>query len=382
MRTTLESPRLAVSIVAVSLVAVLLSPFAAAQTVQEVQSRDSLIASQEALLNVYRCLFGVDTAIVPGGCADGKPTMPAAEAGPFTGTPSSEEVAQRDVLIANQEALLNVYRCLFDVDTQIVPGGCWDGAPAIPFVPPAEDALFYSGLVAGPDACGELEGLKLYPSDQDGDGVAESCILSDGAVATVPVHPTFTELVSHTDLGSFFDNFTCGLQTDGAIACWGTSRFGVDNPPEGQFSALHVSLYLGCGISIDQTIACWGAFKPSTSSDSSQASQSLRWTVEDMEGRFTDIVVLSLPLRRLCLRYPSRRPRHLVLGISRNARCRTARRPVHGLHKRGQPLLVRDQSRSDPRLLGIGLHWCNRFAARNVHHSPYQWLILLRNQSR
>ncbi len=288
---TLKTPRLAVSIVAVSLVAVLLSPFASAQTVQEVESRDSLIASQEALLNVYRCLFGVDTAIVPGGCTDGKPTVPAAEAGPFTGTPSSEEVAQRDVLIANQEALLNVYRCLFDVDTQIVPGGCWDGAPAIPFVPPTEDVLFYSGLVDGPDACGELEGLELYPSDQDGDGVAESCILSDGAVATVPVHPRFTELVSSTDLRFFFDNLTCGLQTDGAIACWGTSSYGADNPPEGQFTALHVSSRFGCGITTDQTIACWGDYKPSSSGNTS----SYRWTVADMEGRFTDIAVLGLP---------------------------------------------------------------------------------------
>ena len=283
----LKSTRLAVSIVAASLVAVLLSPFSSAQTVQEVESRDSLIASQQALLNVYRCLFDVDIAIVPGGCSNGKPTLPAAESGPFTGTPSAEEVAQRDVLIASQQALLNVYRCLFDVDTQIVPGGCWDGAPAVPFVPPASDAQFYAGLVDGPDTCGELEGLKLYPSDQDGDGVAESCILSDGAVATVPVHPTFTELDSHTD-HDFFDNFTCGLQTDGAIACWGTSRYGMDSPPEGRFTALHVSEKFGCGLTVDQSIACWGADRPSPPG---QVAWAYRWTVADMEGQYTDVVV-------------------------------------------------------------------------------------------
>ncbi len=33
-------------------------------------------------------------------------------------------VADRDALIAAQESLLNDYRCLFDVDTQLVPGGC------------------------------------------------------------------------------------------------------------------------------------------------------------------------------------------------------------------------------------------------------------------
>ena len=45
-----------------------LAPAATAQTVQDVESRDSLIANQENLLNTYRCLFGVDTGVVPGGC--------------------------------------------------------------------------------------------------------------------------------------------------------------------------------------------------------------------------------------------------------------------------------------------------------------------------
>ena len=33
-------------------------------------------------------------------------------------------VADRDTLIAAQESLLNDYRCLFDIDTQLVPNGC------------------------------------------------------------------------------------------------------------------------------------------------------------------------------------------------------------------------------------------------------------------
>ena len=277
--------------VVVALAVTLVAPVASAQSVADIEARDSLIASQEALLNVYRCLFGVDTEVVPGGCADGKPTRPADAPRPFEGVFAEEELARRDVLVANQEALLNVYRCLFDIDTEIVPGGCLDGAPAVPFVPPAADALFYSGLVDGPEACGKLEGLKLYPSDQDGDRVAESCILSDGAVAVVPVHRTFTELVSYTDLRLFFDNFTCGLQTGGAIACWGTSSYGVDNPPEGRFTALHVSHNVGCGITVDQTITCWGIDQPSTSSNPSSWDQRNNWTVADMEGQYTDVVV-------------------------------------------------------------------------------------------
>lgn len=61
---------------------------------------------------------------------------------------SQAEIVQRDRLIADQEALLNVYRCQFDIDTSIVPGGCGDrppqptpGQPARPTPPTAGEEL-------------------------------------------------------------------------------------------------------------------------------------------------------------------------------------------------------------------------------------------------
>ncbi|WP_419845615.1 hypothetical protein [Candidatus Poriferisocius sp.] len=117
---------------------VVLPHAAAAQTVGDVEARDGLIANQEALLNTYRCRFNIDTEIVPGGCADGAPSQPAAQPAPFTGTPTAVEIEARDGLIQAQEALLNTYRCRFNIDTEIVPGGCVDGAPAVvePPLPP------------------------------------------------------------------------------------------------------------------------------------------------------------------------------------------------------------------------------------------------------
>ena len=96
----------------------------------DVELRDQLIANQESLLNVYRCMFSIDTQIVTGGCADGRPHMGPIEATPFQGTPSQGELDARDALITAQESLLNVYRCMFSIDTQIVPFGCVDGRPA------------------------------------------------------------------------------------------------------------------------------------------------------------------------------------------------------------------------------------------------------------
>lgn len=95
----------------------------------EIAVRDELISAQESLLNVYRCMFNVDTEVVTGGCANGKPRLERQEPEPFAGTPTQRDVDLRNQLVGAQETLLNVYRCMFDIDTQIVPNGCVDGRP-------------------------------------------------------------------------------------------------------------------------------------------------------------------------------------------------------------------------------------------------------------
>lgn len=95
-----------------------------AVSILDIQTRDILIAAQETLLNVYRCRFNIDTQIVTGGCTNGQPTEGSTAPSIFNPPPSLRELAARDRLIAEQERLLNVYRCRFNIDTQIVPGGC------------------------------------------------------------------------------------------------------------------------------------------------------------------------------------------------------------------------------------------------------------------
>ena len=51
--------------------------------------------------------------------------LTAVGAQPHSETPSlADEISMRDQLIANQESLLNTYRCQFNIDTQVVPNGC------------------------------------------------------------------------------------------------------------------------------------------------------------------------------------------------------------------------------------------------------------------
>lgn len=99
-----------------------------AQSVVDVVVRDRLIADQENLLNTYRCLFGVDVEVVPGGCPNPDVVSPGAS----PQNPTQQDLDMRDGLIQRQEALLNVYRCRFNVDTEIVAGGCPDTGASQP----------------------------------------------------------------------------------------------------------------------------------------------------------------------------------------------------------------------------------------------------------
>lgn len=142
---------------------------ASAQTLQDIEVRDRLIADQEALLNTYRCMFNVDTQVVPGGCSNDSPALPPQKPGQFSDTPTLRDIAVRDQLIADQEALLNIYRCQFSIDTELVPGGCQSDATAEPTpvavpenlgpVPPNQEAwaerLRVGEFIA---ACGYWEG--------------------------------------------------------------------------------------------------------------------------------------------------------------------------------------------------------------------------------
>ncbi|MXZ78639.1 MAG: zinc-dependent peptidase [Acidimicrobiia bacterium] len=126
MQKMLKFSRVVAVAAFVAAASILFVPAASAQTAEDVKQRDQLIANQENLLNTYRCLFGVDTDVVPGSCPNPDVVVP----GVTPEKPSQQDLDVRDGLIQNQEALLNVYRCRFDVDTEIVPGGCVDGAPA------------------------------------------------------------------------------------------------------------------------------------------------------------------------------------------------------------------------------------------------------------
>ena len=51
---------------------------------------------------------------------------------------------------------------------------------------------------------------------------------------------------------------TCGLLTDGAVACWGWNDEGQADAPGGRFSAVAAGGEHSCGLRTDGTLICWG----------------------------------------------------------------------------------------------------------------------------
>src|SRR5688500_8763039 len=52
---------------------------------------------------------------------------------------------------------------------------------------------------------------------------------------------------------------SCGVQTNGALACWGANELGQASPPAGTFTSVSAGDAHGCGIQTAGALACWGA---------------------------------------------------------------------------------------------------------------------------
>jgi len=54
------------------------------------------------------------------------------------------------------------------------------------------------------------------------------------------------------------NDFTCGIQQDGTVKCWGYDAFGRLDPPPGKFLQISAGERHVCGVRSDKTVACWG----------------------------------------------------------------------------------------------------------------------------
>ena len=175
-------------------------------------------------------MFGVDVDAVPGKCPN--PTTVSPGATPQS--PTQQDLAVRDRLIADQEALLNMYRCGFDVDTQLVPGGCATQTGPRPIGQPAGA---FTAISAG----------WRYSCGIRADGTAVCWGHKEWAKADAP-SGQFTAISAGAA-------HSCGIRTDRTAVCWGSHYMGA---PAGQFTAISAGVEHSCGIRTDGTAVCWG----------------------------------------------------------------------------------------------------------------------------
>ena len=58
--------------------------------------------------------------------------------------------------------------------------------------------------------------------------------------------------------GSFH---TCGVKTDGSVACWGSNSAGQSTPPDGAFRSVSAGRGHSCGLATDGAVRCWRGFE-------------------------------------------------------------------------------------------------------------------------
>ena len=82
-----------------------------------------------------------------------------------------------------------------------------------------------------------------------------ACWGDNGSGQATPPAGTFTQVSANVAL---LLGFTCGVKTDGTLACWGNNDHGQATPPDGTFTQVSAGGFHTCGVKTDGTLACWG----------------------------------------------------------------------------------------------------------------------------
>ena len=100
---------------------------------------------------------------------------------------------------------------------------------------------------------------NVSQTDTDRDGIGDACDSSPGVPDGGRVERTLVanvDVIVRTVSAGWYH--TCGVRTDGALACWGDNDYGQATPPTGTFSRVSAGYQHTCGVRTDGALACWG----------------------------------------------------------------------------------------------------------------------------
>ena len=131
-------------------------------------------------------------------------------------------------------------------------------------------------------------------------GGDHSCgIQTDGALTCWGHDVEHFDWRQTTPMGGYFESIDigsshgCGVRTDGTVACWGANSSGQAFPPRGLFQSVSAGAHHNCGVRTDGTVVCWGNNGYGRATPLEGSFQSVRgclkrvqlvWTHEGREG--------------------------------------------------------------------------------------------------
>ena len=82
-------------------------------------------------------------------------------------------------------------------------------------------------------------------------GVWVASAVATSTLLPAPAYATVGSCFTQVSVGV---GYTCGIRTDGTVACWGRNNYGQSTPPGGTFSQVSAGWYHACGVGTDGTV--------------------------------------------------------------------------------------------------------------------------------